>query len=543
MRDVHVFRDTRREISGARLLSELGAFLGDFASSSNSHPPADRVREALLRAGELESILTDRGLDGAIEMARITDILATSLIAPGRPIEGDLGESALARDVPASVLASPPEGFARCAVHPLDFSALVERIPLVPAPAVVIGIRSIGTTLSAVVAAALRARGIPAQRFTVRPEGHSSDRRVRLGEPAQRWIRAQGARGASFFVVDEGPGQCGASLLAAAEALVAAGAPRGRIALLCTRAPDPAALRASDAARRLRAFALHATGPSNVAPEEAVIPLPGGAWRKLCYPDPRRYPPVWARMERRKLFSLDGYRLFKYEGLGRWGAEILERARALHEAGFGPPVEDAGDGYLVSPWIADSAPLRAESLTTAILHRLSAYCAFRATAFPSDGQRPGDLESMLRRNARATLGRELGPRVELPQDRPVIADARMMPHEWIAVPGALPLKMDGTDHGDDLLFPGPVDVAWDLAGTIVEWRMGASARRVFLDGYRHASGDHVESRLPAYLFAYTLFRLAWSIAAATTSPPAEAARLGAAEQRYRALLASLPSPW
>ena len=119
----------------------------------------------------------------------------------------------------------------------------------------------------------------------------------------------------------------------------------------------------------------------------------------------------------------------------------------------------------------------------------------------------------------------------------------MMPHEWVAAPGAPPLKMDGTDHGDDQLFPGPVDVAWDLAGIIVEWRMSASARREFLDGYRHASGDRFESRLPAYLFAYTLFRLAWSAAAAATSPPAEAARLAAAEQRYRALLQTFTSPW
>lgn len=543
MRDVRVFRDTHREISGARLLSELGAALGDLASSRNSIAPPERVLEALVRAGELESVLTDRGLGGAIEIARITDDLADALIAPSSSLAGALGRATAPIDVPARVLVSPPEGFAHHAAHPLDFAALVNRIAPVAAPVVVLGIRTIGTTLSAVVAAAARARGLPAPRFTVRPEGQPGDRRVRLGEPAQRWIRAQIARDASFFVVDDGRGQSGCSLLAAAEALVAAGAPRGRLALLCSRAPDPARLLAPDAARRLRAFPIHAAGPSQIIPEEASVPLNGGAWRKLCYPDPRSYPPVWAQLERRKLFSIDGYRLFKFEGHGRWGAAILERARALHEAGFGPPVEDAGNGYLVSPWIADSAPLRAESLTTDLLHRLAAYCAFRASAFPAPGPPPGDLESMLRTNARVALGLELGPRIELPQDRPVHADARMMPHEWIAAPGAPALKMDATDHGDDLLFPGPIDVAWDLAGAIVEWRMSASARRIFLDEYRRASGDRSEPRLPAYLYAYTLFRLAWSIAAAAPSPPVEAARLNAAEQRYRAVLQDLPSPW
>lgn len=541
MSDVHVFRDTRREISGPRLLAELWASLADLASCGDSAPPRDLVQGALLRASELESLLTDRGLDGAIEMAAITDALAAALIAPDRPVAIDLCPAPAPISMPASILASPPEGFAYYAVHPLDFAALARRLPLVDAPAVVIGLRTIGTTLSAVVAATLRARGIPVERFTVRPEGHPYDRVVRLGVPAQRWLRAQAASNASFFVVDEGPGRSGSSLLGAAEALVAAGAPRGHVALLCTHSPDPEALLAPDAARRLRAFSLHATGPSRVVPEEATIPIRAGAWRRPFFTDEHHYPPIWPMLERRKLLSQDGHRLFKYEGLGRWGAACLARARALHEAGFGLPAEDAGDGFLVTPWI-DSAPLRAESLTTALIHRLSDYCAFRSSAFPSDGHRASDLELMLRKNALVTLGRDLGPRVDLPLRRPVIADARMMPHEWIDAPGGLPLKVDAIAHGDDHLFPGPVDVAWDLAGAIVEWRMSASARRLFLDGYCRASGDHAESRLPAYLYAYTLFRLAWTIAAAASSP-IEAGRLGAAEQRYRAVLQALPLPW
>jgi hypothetical protein len=72
--------------------------------------------------------------------------------------------------------------------------------------------------------------------------------------------------------------------------------------------------------------------------------------------------------------------------------------------------------------------------------------------------------------------------------------------------------------------------------------MSASARRLFLDSYRRASGDRFESRLPAYLYAYTLFRLCWTIAAAA-SAPAETERLDVAEQRYRAVLQNLPYPW
>ena len=51
--------------------------------------------------------------------------------------------------------------------------------------------------------------------------------------------------------------------------------------------------------------------------------------------------------------------------------------------------------------------------------------------------------------------------------------------------------------------PGPVDVAWDLVGAVVEWELGGATREALLERYARISGDRgVRGRLPAYVRAY-----------------------------------------
>ena len=77
----------------------------------------------------------------------------------------------------------------------------------------VVGIRSIGTTLSAVAAAAARARGIAAERITVRPQGHPYNRTAEFTAEQMAAVSRAVSSGASFVVVDEGPGLSGSSFL------------------------------------------------------------------------------------------------------------------------------------------------------------------------------------------------------------------------------------------------------------------------------------------------------------------------------------------
>src|SRR5207302_4552914 len=61
---------------------------------------------------------------------------------------------------------------------------------------------------------------------------------------------------------------------------------------------------------------------------------------------------------------------------------------------------------------------------------------------------------------------------------PVLVDGRMQPHEWIRSKDGTIIKVDGCTHGDDHFFPGPTDIAWDLAGAIVEWSLDRKSTRL-----------------------------------------------------------------
>src|SRR5205814_10346315 len=81
-----------------------------------------------------------------------------------------------------------PEGFAFYALFPEQYCASFtkwadEHRGNSPKRALVVGIRSIGTTLSALGRAALRVLGWEVSRLTVRPSGHPFERRVELEAP------------------------------------------------------------------------------------------------------------------------------------------------------------------------------------------------------------------------------------------------------------------------------------------------------------------------------------------------------------------------
>ncbi|WP_437502538.1 hypothetical protein [Sorangium sp. So ce1099] len=559
---MYVFRSGRRDVAGKRLVAELADDLRALAAPPGADLPGGVVLRALIRAGELESILADAGAEGASLLSRITDDLAAVLVGgdgagalaiPDGQASGHgqpdvwprtarrlaMAEAVAALteiDVPATVPTSPPEGFSFYALHPLDFARLAERLASPPAPVRVVGVRSIGTTLSAVTAAALRRRGIRAERITVRPTGHPYDRRVELDPGQRRWVQEGIAEGAQFWVADEGPGFSGSSFLSAGDALTGAGVPRGNVVFLGSRAPDPDALVAPDGARRWRSFRAERVESVTHLPGDAGEFIGGGQWRRRHYDDESRWPLSWTTMERFKCLSRDGSRILKFEGMGRYGAECLERALGVSRAGFGPEPRDEGQGFLSYPWI-QGRPLQAGDLSTAILERLADYCAFRASAFPVPSPAVDELIAMARTNFSTEMGSELPGELHLEIARPVLVDGKMDPHEWLRSSSGELFKVDASGHGDDHFLPGPTDIAWDLAGTMIEWQMAEDARRAFLERYRRRSGDDPERRLPAYLLAYALLRLGYAaMAEASLADEGEARRLVAARQRYRAAI-------
>ena len=114
---------------------------------------------------------------------------------------------------------------------------------------------------------------------------------------------------------------------------------------------------------------------------------------------------------------------------------------------------------------------------------------------------------MLRWNWQLEFGEELtDAESQLRTCRAVVCDGRMMPHEWLSSDGGELLKLDAGSHGDNHFFPGPCDIAWDVAGAIVEWELEGEARDCFVRGYETRSGDTVSGKartLPAGLYDFS----------------------------------------
>src|SRR5213082_4244572 len=79
-----------------------------------------------------------------------------------------------------------------------------------------------------------------------------------------------------------------------------------------------------------------------------------------------------SQMERLKFLSQDRSQLFKFDGLGRVGDAVRNRARALAAGGFGGAIEDAGDGFSRYP-VIDGRSLHFEDVSESILARIARY--------------------------------------------------------------------------------------------------------------------------------------------------------------------------
>ncbi len=536
-----VFRGDRRRASGkelkAALIAQLEQLRGRFSHQA--------LLGALLLAGEFECGVADSAPEAARSCELLTNQIADALFTgeSAASINSDFQKPAFqsllnsARALPAfeQLSISTPEGFAYYALHPLAYADVIQQISVCDR-LLVVGIRSIGTTLSAVAAASARARGIVAERITVRPQGHPYNRTAELNAEQMAAVRNAVSSGASFAAVDEGPGLSGSSFLAVAEALGRAGAPTEKIILISSHAPNVDTLCAENAGQRWQRFRCISAGGEARRPSEAEEFIGGGQWRSRLCPSESEWPAAWTSFERLKYLSSgghDGRRLFKFGGLGHYGDAVLERERRVAAAGFGPMAREESDGFISYPLI-DGRPLSSSDLSAEILAKIAEYCAFRMKAFSVELSHLNALQEMADHNLRE-LGLDFA--VELRLERPVIADGRMQPHEWLLSKDGKLLKTDSGSHGDDHFLPGPTDSAWDLAGAIVEWQMNDQQTTEFLDRYCRASGDDASARIDGFIKAYTVFRLAYCLMAEKAMNESdEQPRLQSAAATYRAIL-------
>jgi hypothetical protein len=532
--DLWIFRDGRKYVSGPEMVRDLKRRISVSGRQGRS------LLDSLIEAGALEAALADANSCDTARASTLTDELALAVC-----VGGVLQDKAIALveqlRPPGLISFSPPEGFSYYALHPLDFAHLISRIPSEPPACALIGIRSIGTTLSAMCAAALRQAGRSAvSRITVRPTGHPYSRRTEFSQPEMTWIREQLRAAAQFLIVDEGPGRSGSTFLSVAEALIGAGVPNERITILGSRQADPQSLCATDAAARWQAFRFLSTTPSVNTRFEPCTYVGGGHWRDFMFCDVAMWPESWTQMERLKFICPDRKNLFKFEGMGPVGAEVRGRAFVLGDAGFSPATEDIGDGFLQYELVKGQV-MRAKDLSAPLLKHMARYCAFRLSHFAVQSASASELKQMLEFNVQQEFGVEL----QIPQDAfasqvPVLCDGRMQPYEWVRAQDGNFYKADAISHGDDHFFPGPCGIAWDLAGISIEWQLETAAREYLVTEFEQQAQAEVGSKLPIAMLAYAVFRLGFckmGVSAVRGSP--EELRLDHAYQHYRAIAEGL----
>lgn len=558
----------------ADLVSRLGPHAGE----------ADAVRTALILAGQLEQGLADAGHPREDPAAHLTDAIAAFFLSM---VRGDAGRAQLHRRV-ALGLAEPltteaggdpveirvPEGFAWYALYPDAYAAAADRwADRHPCRTVlVIGLRSIGTTLSAVVAEALRGRGIAVTRQTVRPAGHPFDRSCALPPDLS------GAEHA--LVVDEGPGLSGSSMAAVAAALSASGLAADRIHFLPGHGNGPGAA-ASDRTRawwtpeRVTCVPWQDVPVGTETLGQSIVRMASGGecgadwrdvgaggWRSVCHPDDRQAHicPAPAILERPKLLvtRTDGQRrLVRFAGLAAVAADLRTGADRERDAierlagrGLTPPVIGHGHGWLVVPWI-DGRRLTPNDMNCDVLARLADVIAFStAPAAEARHQAAARLSGMVATNIPELLGEHTSRTAALAgklleqwplDDWPGYGDGRLAPHEWVRTPDGRVLKTDAGGHTSDHTAIGTQPLAWDLAGAVVEWRLpdGAANALENLVRARTAVPRWPDPRLPAcWRAAYAAFRAgACTLAANSAANAMERRNLERAAAAYTRRLA------
>jgi hypothetical protein len=429
-------------------------------------------------------------------------------------------------DLPGRVSVRTIEGFAYYSVYPEAYIIAARRLRLGGA-ARVIGIRSIGTTLAPVVAAAL---GAPVP-LTLRPLGDAFDRRLSLSADT---LAALIDPRSHYVLVDEGPGLSGSSLGAAARLLIGNGVDRERIAFLPSHGSGPGP-RAGAAARslwrsvqtvpatpdvmRLRQRLAEWIEPHVGRLTAPLEDLSAGAWRRHVYGDRRDWPAVDPKHERMKFLAVSetGKWTIKFAALGGEGERKLKRARLLERHRLVPPAKALVHGFLVQRWV-EGRPLGAADPPP--IEAIARYLRGRAAALPAPQRRGaslGQLAEMARANVLEGLGTDAACRlaarfrgIEALEERaiPVAIDGKLDRCEWIRDGAGRLWKVDALDHdaGHDLI--GPQDMAWDVAGAAVEWELNDAGLARLLGVMERAGGAPIDGGLlDFFLLCYPAFRL------------------------------------
>ncbi len=547
-----LFGDHERSVTLADELTHLQDECQAIAAMQPGIERHGRLCGAFILAGELTQGIADsdmaaHGHDETTPsqqammqiLMRLAEHLAGSWESGFAPAKFNVLERVMVPNACArSLTLRQPEGYAYYALYPESFLQAARSLALKQAR--VIGLRSIGTSLSAIVAYAL---GAPPP-ITVRPIGHPFDRHLQLSPSLAAQLVHQPE--IPRVVVDEGPGLSGSSFAAVTASLVDHGIPEHNIRCLPGHDSEPGHMASPENKARYKRIP-RVTVPferlclTPVRPQHRLdtwfsdlvgpplVPLQdvsGGAWRR----ERGLEIPAVPAQERRKflLTTQSGIFLLKFAGLGQIGEAKLLRARRLAERGLVPEPIALRHGFIIEHWHENAQPPPPQDAPP--LQAIGRYLSARAALFPAQqGASLKTLAAMARHNTQEALGHAAAQALHFTTGLPVRAihvDARMHRWEWLTLPDGRLLKADALDHstGHDLI--GCQDVAWDIAGAAVEFDLTPEQQETLRHIVSRTADIEINTTLVSdCILYYCAFQLAlWS-----PMPPARYTRRLSAE--------------
>jgi hypothetical protein len=527
-RGVLVYGDSQFEATGRELIQRL-----EQTMAATDPGCLDDVRRLLVQVGQVEQAIDDANGPQGAQIRQLTDAAAEAFVSCFGGESSSTAHAAV-KDAFARLSAADtgkltvriPEGFEFYSLYPEQYVLSAEewsrenaQLRKSPGRVEVIGVRSIGTTLSAVVQAVLRRQGWKARRWTVRPRGHPFDRVAAL--PAEVGREAA-------IVVDEGPGLSGSSMAAVAQALHDGGAARERVFFFPGSENGPG----RNSNENVREW--WSTTKRYFTPRPAIRwdgklltelladrtqellgsvvvetqDFSAGAWRRHVFADEAEWPAVAALFERQKfrIVTRSGKGLlWKFTGSGGMTSEpdiavqIEERARL----GWTAAPRERCHGFTALPWI-EGRPLTPSDADDQIIQQLAQYIADVAGA-PMSARESEAAVKRLAMMVRENTGKIL----ELPctAGEACYGDGRMAPHEWLVTKEGRLYKTDAHAHTQDHTLVGRQSSLWDVAGTVVEWEFTGAEQSALLRALGQSGHEFREEELNFYVEAYAAFRM------------------------------------
>jgi hypothetical protein len=524
-------------------------------------PAVDELRGPLIAAGQLQQAVEDAlpSSRAAQRTRELTAALARSFFAawareqgraPPYPydthsaaarLQALVADAAPASELPVRV--KTPEGFAFYALYPEQYLGAAMRWlerGVDPGEHVwVIGLRSIGTTLAALVGAALLAHGQRVDTLTVRPFGDPFARVVELPfiPRAVDWA----------IIVDEGPGLSGSSLASVATALSSAGVVPKRMCLFPGHDGGPGAAASAEVHRiwsELPRCVVATTAPIHAGrtlTQALAASFQASTGRQVVALTDVPSVPLVRRFARPKYLVVtpDARFVAGYYGTSSTSqlrstlSELArDRLRVRSSAGFSSAPLELGRGFLALPWY-DGKP---GAPSVAQLARYIVAVATTPLSPDEQKQSAARLTRLIVTNVSALLGscdleRTLAG-LALASPSAGFGDGNHAAEHWLAA-GAAFHKLGSPLRDRDHLAVGRQPIAWDVASALCELELPAAQGDELRRSIGHTLRQAFDREaLRPYLVAYRSLRAAaLELCIAATTEEHERVELRAARDR------------